>query len=419
VSLFSLAERFTSLDHSALEFDPGRCLHSQDRFSGCQACFAICPVAAITPGKPPSLDPKKCDKCMACLMVCPVGAYRADDEVATLLAAVKRLEGAPLELLCERNPRPAQGVSKEATAIRIKGCLAGLGVGTYLVLAALGHDRILVRTEACSACLWAALPGEVQAQVSHARQLLQGWGKDSSLISVSELASPVERPLWESASPPLSRRDIFQTALSQGRASLARVVDEWATPPADRQPGRDRLRMLTALKHLPSPPPVRPGSLQGLDFAWLSVSDACTACGVCARICPTGALQFGKYAGETAFQLTFQAAKCISCDMCTHVCSPAAMTLDHAPTFARIFSQEIVIIRSGALIKCKKCGAPTVALPGVELCPPCEFRRLNPFGSMLPPGLKSIKPSAAPPPPTQPPPEKLQEKPPEKPQDQP
>jgi formate hydrogenlyase subunit 6/NADH:ubiquinone oxidoreductase subunit I len=144
-----------------------------------------------------------------------------------------------------------------------------------------------------------------------------------------------------------------------------------------------------------------------MDFAWISVSEACTACGVCARICPTSALQFGKFAGETAFQLTFQAAKCVGCDMCVHVCGPAAMNLDHDPTFARIFSQENVIIRSGWLIKCKKCGELTVALPGVELCPVCEFRRTHPFGSMLPPGLKNNRPPAAP----QPPPEKPQDQP--------
>jgi ferredoxin len=395
VSLFSIAERFSALDHSALVLNMERCLHSQDRFSGCQACFEICPVSAIMPGKPPSLNPEKCAKCMACLMACPVGAYSADDEVTTLLAAAKRLEGGPLELLCERNPRPTLGASKADTAIRIKGCLAGLGSGAYLVLAVLGHEHILVRTDACSACEWASLPGQVEAQVSHARQVLEGWGKDSSLACVSGLESPVERPFWEAANPPLSRRDIFQTAVRQGRATLARAVDEWGTSPSDRQPGRDRLRIQNALKHLPAPQPARPGSLKGMDFAWVSVSEACTACGVCARICPTSALQFGKYAGETAFQLTFQAAKCVGCDMCMHVCGPAAMNIDHDPTFARIFSQENVIIRAGGLIKCKKCGAPTVALPGVELCPLCEFRRTHPFGSMLPPGLKNIRPPAA------------------------
>ncbi len=403
MSLFSIAERFSSLDHSALTLDTERCLHSQDRFSGCQACFEICPVGAITPGRPPSLDPQKCAQCLACLMVCPVGAYTADDSVASLLNAVKNLEKAPLELLCERNPRPTLGVSKAGTAIRIKGCLAGLGAGAYLVLAVLGQEHILVRTDACSACEWATLPAQVQAQVSHARQLLEGWGKAGSLECVSVLESPTERPFCEAANPPLSRRDIFQTALRQGRATLARVVDEWGATPAGRQPGRDRLRIQKALKQLPaSPPATQPatppahtGSLNGMDFAWLSVSEACTACGICARICPTGALRFGKYAGETAFQLTFQAANCVGCDMCLHVCAPSAISLDHDPTFARIFSQENVIVRAGGLIKCKKCGALTVAQPGVELCPFCEFRRTHPFGSMLPPGLKNIRPPSA------------------------
>jgi len=395
LSLFSIAERFTALDHSGLELNTERCLHSQDRFSGCQACFGICPVSAITPGKPPSLDPQKCAKCTACLMVCPVGAYSTDDEVTALLTAAKRLEGGPLELLCERNPRPSLGVPKAGTAIRIKGCLAGLGSGAYLALAVLGQENILVRTDACSTCMWTTLPGQVEAQVTNARQLLEGGGNDSSLECVSGLESPIERPFWEAANPPLSRRDIFQTALHQGRATLARVVDEWRTTPAERQPGRDRLRMLNALKQLPAPQPASAGSLKGMDFAWVTVSEACTACGICARICPTSALQFGKYAGETAFQLTFQAAKCVGCDMCVHVCGPAAMNFDHNPTFARIFSQENVIIRAGALIKCKKCGVLTVAQPGVDLCPLCDFRRTHPFGSMLPPGLKKIKPPAA------------------------
>ena len=395
MSLFSIAERFAALDHSIPELNSDRCLHRQDRFSGCQACFGICPVSAITPGQPPSLDPKKCAKCLACLNVCPVGAYTADDEVTTLLAAAKHLEGGPLELLCERNPRPNLGVSATHTGIRIKGCLAGLGSGAYLALAALGQEHILVRTDACSACEWATLPVEVQAQVSHASLLLEVWGKDNTLACMPVLESPVERPFWEAANPPLSRRDIFQMALRQGRETLARAVDEWATTPAERQPGRDRLRMQNALKHMPVSQPIRPGSLKGMDFAWVSVSEACTACGICARICPTSALQFGKYAGETAFQLTFQAAKCVGCDMCVHVCGPAAINIDHAPTAARIFSQENVIIRAGALIKCKKCGTPTVALPGVELCPPCEYRRTHPFGSMLPPGLKNIRPPSA------------------------
>ena len=158
MSLFAAAEWFAALDRSSVTLNTERCLHSQDRFSGCQACYDICPVSAITPGKPPALDSEKCQSCLACLTVCPVGAYAADEAVVSLLNAVTHLEAGALELLCERNPQAGLGFSEASTGIRVRGCLAGLGCGAYLALAAFGLERILVRTDACSACEWATLP---------------------------------------------------------------------------------------------------------------------------------------------------------------------------------------------------------------------------------------------------------------------
>jgi len=104
--ILNVAERFAALDRSAVILDKESCLHNQNRFSGCEACFDICPVQAIHPGKPPSLDSEKCESCLACLTVCPMGAYSADDAVASLLNAVTRLEGSELEVLCEKNLKP-------------------------------------------------------------------------------------------------------------------------------------------------------------------------------------------------------------------------------------------------------------------------------------------------------------------------
>src|SRR5512140_3117491 len=56
VSLIGAAERFAAMDRSAIVFDGARCLHSLDRNSACEACFALCPADAITVGKPPVLD---------------------------------------------------------------------------------------------------------------------------------------------------------------------------------------------------------------------------------------------------------------------------------------------------------------------------------------------------------------------------
>jgi len=251
-----------------------------------------------------------------------------------------------------------------------------------------------VRTDACSACEWATIPAQVQAQVSHARQLLEGWSKDSSLACVSALESPVERPFWEAGSPPLSRRDIFQSALRSGRATLAAWwmngqptcgTSAWSRPAAHG-------KCAETLAGAPADPP---GSLKGMDSLGLRLRRLQLPAGFAPAICPTSALQFGKYAGETAFQLTFQAAKCVGCDMCVHVCSPAAMTIDHDPTFARIFSQENVILRAGGLIKCKKCRHPHRCTARCGVLPALRVPAHSSIRVHAPPGLKSIRPSSA------------------------
>jgi ferredoxin len=114
-------------------------------------------------------------------------------------------------------------------------------------------------------------------------------------------------------------------------------------------------------------------------------NDHCTACGVCARICPTGALKL--IAGEdNTYQLAFTSAACIACDACVQLCEPAALMRTTA-TLDEVLSSEVVALRSGTLRACTKCGAKFAAETGSELCSVCEFRRKNPFGSRLPPGV--------------------------------
>ena len=290
MNLFNIADKFAALDRSDVTLESGRCLHSKYRFSDCAACAEICPANAITKGKPPVLNLKACQGCLACLPVCPVGAFTADDAVAPLLNAVTHLEGAALELLCDRNPRAELGFSENSTGIRVRGCLAGLGPGAYLALAAFDLEHILVRTDACSACVWETLGGQVEAQVNQARQLLGGWGKAEILETVSKLENPVERPLWKATNPPLSRRDLFLLAARQGQIAIARSIED-GQPRSGHRPGRDRLRILGAVAHLPTPESMETFGLGELDFATLSVSDDCTACGACARACPTSSVK--------------------------------------------------------------------------------------------------------------------------------
>jgi ferredoxin len=201
---------------------------------------------------------------------------------------------------------------------------------------------------------------------------------------VDEVEVPVERILWDAKNPPLSRRDLFRMMARHGQMAMARAMENGVTE-SKRQPGRDRLRLLSAVSHLPTAQGTSGIDLEGLHFATLTMSDSCTACGACEKACPTEALRFQKNEEEMTFSITFSAQNCIGCDICGHVCLPDAISLNHTPTFAQVFgAKEPVIAESGALVHCERCKVLMAKRDGATLCPLCEYRRTHPFGSMMP-----------------------------------
>ena len=334
MSLLDAAERFAAMDRSAVELDTARCLHVQDRHSGCEACYSICPEDAITPGKPPVLDAAKCGSCLACLTVCPTGAYSADDAVAALLRSAAHVEGSSLELVCGQNPLPEKGTAEDSTGIRVKGCLAGLGTGTYLALAALGLEHVVVRREVCAECKWASLQPEIEKQTQQAVQFLAGWGKMGFIVHASPADAVIERPVWNAENPPLSRRELFRMMAHQGQVAMARAMENGERP-TGRHPGRDHFRISQAVSHMAVPQDESLVAAGELRFATVKVTDACTACGTCARACPTDALRFEMADEDTHFKLQFLPRNCIACGLCTRVCIPVAVEINEKSRFRR------------------------------------------------------------------------------------
>jgi formate hydrogenlyase subunit 6/NADH:ubiquinone oxidoreductase subunit I len=122
-------------------------------------------------------------------------------------------------------------------------------------------------------------------------------------------------------------------------------------------------------------------------FAALSVAEGCTACGACARVCPTGALAL--VVDEEEYRLTFAPQACIGCGMCAHMCAPAGLTVSSHPSFAEVFESAAVwTLQEGAVARCQRCRAPYPAATGSDFCPICDFRRRNPFGSTVPLALQ-------------------------------
>lgn len=382
MNLLALAELWEeAIGSTAVTFNQERCLYAMGKFTTCTACQTVCPVDAIQFGTPPAFSGELCQQCRACLPVCPTGAYTAVDEANTLLTCTERLGTQSCEIVCGLNPNIETGDAAAATAVRIRGCLAGLGVGAYLGLASQGLKKVVVRLDACADCPWQTLRPQVESQVAQARGLLAMWGQAETVVCVDEVRDDFrKRPFYKASSPPLSRRDIFRWRDAEKKAA---EPDAAKTTTAYHE----RLRLLRAIKQMP--PPSEPGqatSLAGLGFALMTVSDECTACGTCARACPTGALHMEMT--ESSYQLTFSPQICIACDICTHVCAPKAIALMYDPAFDQIFETAVEqIVQQGSLTRCSSCRTPFAAQSGTKLCPVCEFRRQNPFGSLLPPEL--------------------------------
>jgi ferredoxin len=388
VNLLSAAEKLAELDRSQVRFDSASCLHALDRFSTCQACLGLCPVDAIQPGKPPTFDEETCQNCLACLPACPTGAFSADAAVGALLQCAARSEGATIEVACLQHHRLDHAPQDSTLAIQVRGCLAGLGTGAYVALAALGLERVYARLDACQDCPWGGLHSHITNQIAAANQWLQAWSGVAPIetISAATVQESASRPAWDAANPPLSRRDLFRLASRQGQVAVARSMEKHPDKPGKR-PARARQRLLNALQHLDGPADAS-ASLAGLGFASLSVSEACTACQVCARACPTGALTF-EQTDSTHYSLAYDPRLCTGCMVCAHVCAPDAIVIDSSPHISSVFGVPPtgVTLSTGELTRCQRCNTPIAARPGVTLCPICEMRRKNPFGSIMPQGL--------------------------------
>ncbi len=96
--------------------------------------------------------------------------------------------------------------------------------------------------------------------------------------------------------------------------------------------------------------------LKHLNFFRVSVSDECTLCGVCPKVCPTKALRIVKE-GEV-LKLEFSHQLCIGCRACEESCPENAMELSREINPHLLITGDFIEETKDEIARCRGCGAP-------------------------------------------------------------
>ena len=384
MNLLSIAGRMAAPDRPPIMLDTKRCVHAHNRFSKCDACITSCPVGALQLSKTIELNEQACIACAACLPVCPVGALSGDDGAKDLGHCISRLpQKEVIELVCAQHTAADSGPAGTSAAIRTDGCLASFGPSVYAWLLASGTTQVIVRLDACASCSLGKVQPQITRTLASVSQLTVANDATKRVLALeASRADWKPRPLITTKNPPLSRRDLFRALVSEGPKLAAQILPfeensatEAKTPPLERR------RLLNALKRLGADG-VSIASENDLGVVKLSANEKCTACGACARVCPTGALRFVSQGDN--FRLTIVPSACTDCGACLALCAPAALQRNGVPSFAELTASEPMVLRADALRVCVKCGAKYAGETAGDLCSICRFRLENPFGSRLP-----------------------------------
>ncbi len=388
--LLALTENFSG-DTIALRTQ--RCLNTRYRAIDCTICADTCPAEeAITViSSRPKIDNKACLHCGLCLHHCPTGAFTCPDSLpGKLIKTVAALPFEPVDLVCTQHPTPNRGPAPQA--VQIKRCLAALSPATLLELSTQGREIWLDDTP-CADCPLGKIHPALEQTVAEAN----GWGrllKNASPLSLRtepEAAQPTtNRPVYEADRPPISRRGFFGS-LKRFREDAAAYEDsddiptqsDKIVPVSERLPQfipTQRAKILSIIEKQTQASDTQakskiqnPKSKIGLADVTVD-ANLCSACGLCARFCPTGALKF--LSDDKQFALAFRPSICLGqrCNICLSACPEEAVSIQPATISPELPAEKPRYLAAGELTPCQNCKTPIAAGSGQPVtCFVCRF----------------------------------------------
>lgn len=336
-----LLEKLVFENHPAL--DNSMCIDQIQSRTGCKVCRAVCPRGVFDTEEP---DWSLCDGCGVCAARCPSRAIRPSALLSEKL----------LELAGQEKPNEVLCCDQQEAAADLKvPCLAALP-WEYLAFLSLHGHLTLVRV-GCEDCPRKALSEELEKSLTELRQWM-GEARFSEAVTV--LRSPDETIPTRLS----SRREAVSQLFSRSKSFAAALLPQAEELTPDGMLSR---RLLAhRLKQMGERAPAVTQALPRF-------TERCDACGVCIKLCPTGALHRidgERQEGRAVWHMALIPWRCTDCGLCRAACPKGGIE-----RYVRAASMTMPLIHKVVGQFCRRCGSPSGTQ---ELCDACRAEMNRP-----------------------------------------
>ncbi|MBA3025782.1 MAG: 4Fe-4S ferredoxin [Sulfurimonas sp.] len=351
---------------SLIHLEASKCVRSLSVESECNKCEAVCPTAAIVVGTHPlpAINFSACVSCGACHGVCPTEALGLENFNATDFF-FDFVENEKENLISCRKNIP---------------CISALSVEHLISIAVLKKELILDMGY-CDGC-----------EIAHTchKQILQNCEEASYLLEAMENDSVIKLEnvrYVEDVSNKSDRRDFLGALNLKSVAKVKKSFEDEVKKASDeliehtlqkadiallkqkRIPQKRKI-FFTAIKRVQTPSQFHIVDASEVSFTSQKIMNeaACTACQMCYRVCPTGALT----SDIKNSKIDFDPFLCIKCHICHDVCEPNAITLSGSYNVKEFFEPSVVNLISFKVRRCDECNVIFSTNTGERLCYRCK-----------------------------------------------
>lgn len=347
-----------------LHLNAGLCVRSLSVESECNKCEAVCPTDAIVVGeKPlPSINFSSCVECAACHAICPTEALGLDTFNSTdfFFDFVESNENL---ISCKKNVPCIASLSVEhiiSIAVLKKDIVFDMGYCGDCEIASTCHKQIMQNYEEASYLL-EAMENDAKIRLEDIRfepedkeTSRRGFLSNINLKTVGEVKNSFEQEVIKAGD------ELVEHTLEKTDIALLKRK----TIPEKRK------IFFTAIKRVEKPSQFHIVDANEVSFTSQKIMDeeSCTACQMCYRVCPTGALT----SDIKNSKIDFDPFLCVKCHICHDVCESDAITLSSSYNIKEFFEPTVQNLVAFNVRRCNECNVIFSTNSNDTMCYRCK-----------------------------------------------